>query len=513
MVNKLLISAAAVSLMVIKNRFSNDSRKMNFKKNIYLDNDDFKNGTYRITQKGRYVLTEDIIFDPNPENDFKPLPEDIASGKYPVARGAPYSLGFFAAITIEAEDVELDLNGFTIKQSEGHNLNQRFFAHIELASSPFIPKQGPIVMSDKNSFKAAKNCVIKNGTLAKSSHHGIHGNAMSNVIIQDLEITDFEVAAISLNGATNTTIKDINIFDSTTDVKVISTFSQCKIIKPFLEKLKSKEENAFININGEDITVDSLIAELERCLDNANQGFIEPIFENLTGFSDANIYGIALNSKGVVINDFSQGRKETSEGNQNVHLENISIKNLTTLPVEIIGCKESIEKSNPFTYGKNLFKGPVGDILDLRKIVDHNFNELIKSQLILLKYKEEYQDLTQDMLDYVSTLDEKYLEEIKKHTISGVDSMAHVIKGNIGIFISEGLDVTLNNCKIDNVVCKGNSIGQDDLILPGYIKKQGLNSYGLLITGSENVTYQNMDFSNIKSEYGTGKDIETFYSK
>ena len=41
---------------------------------------------------------------------------------------------------------------------------------------------------------------IKNGTLGKSSHHGIHGNNMSNILIENLLIEDFEVAGIALNG-------------------------------------------------------------------------------------------------------------------------------------------------------------------------------------------------------------------------------------------------------------------------------------------------------------------------
>ena len=54
-----------------------------------------------------------------------------------------YHLGFFAAITVESDDVILDLNGKSLKQSKLHNLQQRFYSHIELASAPFIPKQGP----------------------------------------------------------------------------------------------------------------------------------------------------------------------------------------------------------------------------------------------------------------------------------------------------------------------------------------------------------------------------------
>ena len=40
----------------------------------------------------------------------------------------------------------LDLNGFTIEQSQEHALNQRFYANIETAGAPFVVGQGPHVL-------------------------------------------------------------------------------------------------------------------------------------------------------------------------------------------------------------------------------------------------------------------------------------------------------------------------------------------------------------------------------
>ncbi|GMH93165.1 hypothetical protein TrVE_jg8497 [Triparma verrucosa] len=70
---------------------------------VLCDQDDFKDGTVRITEPGLYVLTEDIVFDP--------------------ADGA-YTLGFFAAITVETDGVILDLQGHTIRQSYAHYFHQ-----------------------------------------------------------------------------------------------------------------------------------------------------------------------------------------------------------------------------------------------------------------------------------------------------------------------------------------------------------------------------------------------------
>lgn len=115
----------------------------------------FTPGTLRIVERGKYVLQENITFDPNPPDPanttskngvrfepydaYHPTAEQMADGTYP----APlYTLGFFAAITVETSGVKIDLNGFAIEQSVGHALMQPFFAVIELANAPFITAQG-----------------------------------------------------------------------------------------------------------------------------------------------------------------------------------------------------------------------------------------------------------------------------------------------------------------------------------------------------------------------------------
>ena len=67
-------------------------RSMKDLERFEISSENFANGTYRITRSGRYVLTEDITFDP---------PRDVPS-TYP---RMPFRLGFFAAITVECPDV------------------------------------------------------------------------------------------------------------------------------------------------------------------------------------------------------------------------------------------------------------------------------------------------------------------------------------------------------------------------------------------------------------------------
>lgn len=100
---------------------------------VQLSSADFEEGTYRITEPGRYVLTEDIEFGPQEWNDYWP-PMSLW-GKYPPSA---YYLGFFAALTVEADDVVIDLGGSTIQQSEDFYLLQRFFNVIELNDRVFV---------------------------------------------------------------------------------------------------------------------------------------------------------------------------------------------------------------------------------------------------------------------------------------------------------------------------------------------------------------------------------------
>lgn len=258
------------------------------KNEISLSNSDFYSGTYRIKRPGIYVLRENITF--NPINLF---PLKSQNEKYPTGRHGPYHLGFFAAITIECENVILDMNGFSITQSRRHNLLQRFFAIIELADSPFIPKQGP--HSFTSSINSAKRCLIMNGNLNESSHHGIHGNSAHDIVIHNINMHNFEVAGIALNGSTNVVINACNLFGKKTNIPVLSSFSQALFTARILETLHETEQEVYRNIDNDIQTAFSEIMNFKTQT---------TYFHNKTGQYDGNMYGIVLNVNGVVINKF-----------------------------------------------------------------------------------------------------------------------------------------------------------------------------------------------------------------
>ena len=127
-----------------------------------------------ISSPGVYKLCENIVFAPNSPDDVS----DLEDAFDPVFDGSfstnKYGLGFFAAISITTSDVTIHLNDFTIEQSAGHALMQRFFAVIELASSPFISSVGPAqFVGEGEVFDAASNVqILGPGTIGRSSHHG-----------------------------------------------------------------------------------------------------------------------------------------------------------------------------------------------------------------------------------------------------------------------------------------------------------------------------------------------------
>ena len=165
---------------------------------IPLTQEDFKSGTYRITTPGYYYLAENIAFEPCP------IMEATRTDK-------PVHGGWFAALSIETDNVVFDLNTKTLECTQRFVDMHLFkvFAMIELNNSPF--PHFVFAFNGETEIKNAHNVVIRNGLLGRNSHHGIHGNSNSNVQLYDLTVKDWEVAGISLNGLKNGLIKNVQI--------------------------------------------------------------------------------------------------------------------------------------------------------------------------------------------------------------------------------------------------------------------------------------------------------------
>ncbi len=165
------------------------------KHKIYLTNNDFIFGTYRIFDCGEYILTEDIIlnfnaptieqesdidFSPNNiDNDelyWFPKHSDDIDKKYKGLYSyiGSYALGFFAGITIETNNVTINLNGCSISMNYKFYIQQRYFTLIEMGAKYFLPNQGPSNWDINEEFYASNFQLIGPGILGLTSHHSIH---------------------------------------------------------------------------------------------------------------------------------------------------------------------------------------------------------------------------------------------------------------------------------------------------------------------------------------------------
>lgn len=445
----------------------------------YLTNKDFKLGTVRIKSPGRYVLSEDIIFNPNPENNFQPY-----SYQKKWYNRFTYSLGFFAAITIESNNVTIDLNNYSIQQSKGHYKNQRFYANIELGNSPFTPNNGPANFG--NVFSNCDNILIENGSLKLSSHHGIHGNNSSNLIFRNLIIDEYEVGGISLNGCNNILCDNITL-ETIQSVNFNHKLVHLIICRPILEKLSLENPNATIH----EKTIKELINEMNHVITNESG-----IAKNKNVFVDGNAYGLSFNGEGPVIGAFKS--EPINYTAYNIFLNDITIKSIKTAVEEVPGYKREntlLKKLNQ-GYDKKIQKGPVAQVLDVKMVNKNNTycrNILSDIQFILAKYS------------VINSIDDSLIEWVEKNKemvfyengfIYGIDNMNHVMKGNIGIFFSNVKDSIIQNVKVEEMI--NNSPFK-------YTISDAHNNNAVAVIGSKNIEVKNILSENQKSKYGINK--------
>lgn len=471
-----------------------------------LRNNDFKNGPVYLTNPGIYKLVEDIEF--NPFSNFSDIFDSLAS--YPEANHH-FVLGYFAAIIINGQHIELDLNGFTIKQSYLHNLQQRFFALIELADRPFLPGQGPANFGTE--IISCKDITIRNGILGLSSHYGIHGNNMENVRIKDLTIYNFEVAGISLNGGHNIHIDNVEIRHNYQHIKVTGLFSNAIFTA---KKLMLKQrENAYVSIivDGKSITIDAIINRLVKSITDTHLDIINnqpigtinsdsKIYDNSINnyLLDGNCYGIALNTIGLLVNEYKQSYEAK---NSQITLSNIIITDIKSKPVEHLTITETPLNQlglNPQVLPE-VNKGAFGDVLLYFNAVDKDGKFTNETNPLILAQILGAVKVSEILMNWIATGSSDFYERIGQLTIlNNLDIMAHVFKGNIGLFISSGNTIMCNNITIKNI-SNYSAPGKEN-----YVQREhdyiGSRVSGVTIVSSQNINFNTVLIDNLYSECG-----------
>lgn len=484
---------------------------------IYIFAKDFAEGTYIIDKPGYYVLKENIIFSPNQNNDYLP---QMGNPKYSTLG---YSLGFFACLVIAAKDVYLNLNGFSISASEEFVLAQRFFSIIELADAPFLAHQGPGNFS--TSIKSAENVIVANGTLGKSSHHGIHGNLANNVLLEKLEIKDFEFVGIALNGGHCIILKDINIGPNKQDVPVLATYSAARFAKLFTNYVLAKK------ILPETVA-DPLKEKLAILQNEMNETIADvlsgtrvnsDLFRNESRLPDGNVYGIVIKDEGFAVNDFvnaAQVLQEKKKKTNNVFLYNVNVQNLVCRVDEVIAMSTK--------GGLGATVDVAGSVLQIDKITREEKylpTSLSELQLLLARISLDYKiplgknNISLDILSWANNSENvsNLLKKGYKYKCGG-DSMFHYSKGIIGFRFDALNNLLVKKCSlqgITNVAVLGN-----DKLAGNYLKSHdaakrngffGDDATGVNISYCSNVTFSRCRFDKIIAKHGNATGINIIF--
>lgn len=520
-----------------------------------LKNSDFSQGTYRITEPGVYRLSEDISFNPHPVGSLdhrgevldsykagRPFRTQYGFGKKDKYDPKAYGIGFFAAIAVESDNVTIDLNGFRLEQSAEHALHQRFFAVIELANQPFIPNQGP---SDFGSdFVAAKHVTVKNGTIGRSSHHGIHGNGNIDVKVHNVEFRDFEVAALALNGVQKLRVRNCDA-KNRTDVPVVGAYSNARFIGLYLDWLVFRNSKTTLRVLGETLDVHEIRKDLRDSINAVYEdvivqgGTIDPLqhpeafalYHNEHGVIDGNAYGFLVNPIGAAVLGFPHKVEAPAQDIlfENVHVleqranvsEVIGLSNAGKVVTDPIGALFMVHNANPRTH----------EPLTISAFDDPNAryigNPLTNAQAVVAKAAKNgefpaFLDVSRNsigdkIIDWIE--EEQPLSAIASgpndYYCNG-DTMFHVNKGVIGFKIDGAKWVTLRNVSVNNLenagpagsdMCGDYEHSHPAATMPYY---GGSKVRGYSVAGSSFVRFISATAHNLRSHSGSVFAFDVF---
>ena len=481
---------------------------------VELKQSDFNGGTLRITHGNcLFVLIENIVIEPGEAPDFSP------SGPTTEHPWPPYQLGWFAGITVETSDpVVIDLNGKILKQSELFHLQQRFFALIELGDQPFLSGQGP---SEFGPFTGCSNVTIQNGVLDRSSHHGIHSaGEASNILLENLIVQNFEVAGIHLNGSKKTVIKNCTIGPTLRNVPVTGQYSQLRFIRSFLP-----DSGQALKFNYTDVSMSELKNDIQSTLDQVFQSVktgnqeIPQWLSNLGNkLPVGSSYGIVINKKGVAVNGFLKELPSNEDAASDIYIDSVVICGIESHTLEVVGLVgEGVGGS--YGGGGSVQTGPVGDVFRINDNSNaegcYEGNALSNAQLWIAQQhtNKGTSSISTSTLDWaLSGTPQKGvlpLSETELYKIYDGDSMAHVTKGNIGLWLQGALNVGVTNLRIRGIIQKGGGGGGTlrDYPLPNHTSHPGQSlpwyggaiSRGIAVSACSNVNLSEINIQKVKS--------------
>jgi hypothetical protein len=272
-----------------------------------------------------------------------------------------------------------------------------------------------------------------------------------------------------------------------------------------LKTVKTNYPTTTLGVKSIDTIIDELNAGLEEAKTAVMAGNTPSNMFGNSNFAcgyDGNVYGLVLNVNGVVINGFIETRPVSAIGNQEIYLQDITIKNIISRPVEIIALNATPASGGAYAGSRQA--GPVGDILEIENIMDtdrtYKENLLANSQLIIAKNNDPKLGTTNIEMSIVNWAENNtdlsgVMAASDYYFVKGGDSMGHTMKGNIGLFISAGENIRVNGFTIHTVTSKGDAVGPD---ASGVY--QGGDARGVIVTGSKNIDLDSSVITNVTTE-------------
>lgn len=521
-----------------------ETQKKNENSVVLLKQKDFDRGQLRVHANCILKLGENIQFNPNKIDDWKPLQKQ-QSDFDTIYGGEAFALDFFAAISLEnTANVIIDLNRYSLSQHTEHALQQRFISLIEISDQPFMPTEGPGNFG--SSLDKISNVFIENGKLGLTSHHCIHSNQSSNILIQNIEFSDYEVAAISMNEPQNLIVKDCKFLGNRRDVPVNAQYSAARFLQKFGnyvlqteindEKKKTKLQKTLSDLL---LPMDKTFSVIQYKLDRKE---IPELFRNESGILDGSAYAILIHSRGVAVNKFQEVETKGQNSARNVFFENLDIRNTDSDVKELITLYDEKRQKPIIDIAGALFNIQVL----LNKDGTYKSNLVSDVQIALADYILSNEDLRRDPKLQVMTINQDiidwtrskqpiydYLLKNKRYSMKrDSDSMFHVNRGTVAIRLCNTENALLNNVIIKNTNAIGshgsfqtlpseqpsiknsNTIVYKDSKDGGHplqgkmIGYCGADSRGISISACDKVVLKNVEIDTIRAEEGSAIAID-----
>ena len=539
---------------------------------IKLYQNDFEHGTFRIIKSGTYTLMENIKFNFNaggikhPNAEYSWMPYQDQEDDYPGASQSNhdgfYSMGFFAGITVETDNVVIDLNGFEMSMDKKYYIQQRFFVCISLTNKLFNDNDGITFMGIGQ--KSANNVVIKNGVIGLSSHMGIFGIDTNNIHLLNLHIRDFETHGIALDKFDRFTMKNVEIGPSVNgQLTVNKRYTSARLMLPIFYSVAKEYpdiEVPFYNRGPFTMNelIDRLLDRMDLAFEYAMNGLINidqesdlwketnQLFINKDGVSQHNtLYGLVLRPKKGGYSEYDDD-DENNINSKVATIEDLYIHDLIINPQQItkIGVSSDMWLRNSFNAPIDLSfavrKGrhteewehdpdyyqinrPLPDITDAIYYGDVYTDALVAVRQLsdswwslgTMVFWPKFIQWTQGGKPLSTYLEEQDDDDDNDDTldikqICGYDRVSGISNGVIGIRITYSQHIEMNNVEIENLINMGD-FGNSKCDYNGnnYVGNQ---ASGISIYKSKNIDIEQLNIVNIVSFSGAsfGINIEKY---